>query len=144
MPATAPLSATAWLRSIPGLGPTLTAIILAELGDITWFTKFSQLRQLAGLDIIRVQSGQWAGTARISRCGRPLLRWALYQAALGACRTRSGGRTGDPPRQAPGRPACLFQDERGAGGKAPPGDLDWSVWRSGRPYTGGRASAAAA
>jgi transposase len=56
--ATAPLQATPWLRSIPGLGPTLTAIILAELGDIGWFTKFSQFRKLAGLDIVRVQSGQ--------------------------------------------------------------------------------------
>ena len=85
--ATRPAPGDGVAAEYPGLGPTLTAIVLAELGDITWFTKFSQLRKLAGLDIIRVQSGQWVGTARISRCGRPLLRWALYQAALGGCRT---------------------------------------------------------
>jgi transposase len=42
------------LRTIPGVGPTVGAILLAEIGDIAWFTKFSQLRKLAGLDIVRV------------------------------------------------------------------------------------------
>ena len=141
--ATAPLPATAWLRSIPGLGPTLTAIILAELGDIAWFTKFSQLRKLAGLDIVRVQSGQWAGTARISRCGRPLLRWALYQAALGACRTpawRAKRETLLAKRQ--GDPHAFFKTNVEVAAKLL--RVIWGVWRSGRPYTGGRASAPAA
>ena len=78
------------LRSIPGVGPTVAAILLAEIGDIGWYSKFSQLRKLAGLDIIRVQSGQFTGQARISKGGRPLLRWALYQAALGVARTAAG------------------------------------------------------
>ena len=139
---TAPLPATAWLRSIPGLGPTLTAIVLAELGDIAWFTKFSQLRKLAGLDIIRVQSGQWAGTARISRCGRPLLRWALYQAALGACRTpawRAKRATLLAKRQ--GDPHAFFKTIVELAAKLL--RVIWGVWRSGRPYTGGRAGAPA-
>ena len=134
---TAPLPATAWLRSIPGLGPTLTAIVLAELGDITWFTKFSQLRKLAGLDIIRVQSGQWAGTARISRCGRPLLRWALYQAALGACRTpawRAKRATLLAKRQ--GDPHAFFKTIVELAAKLL--RVIWGVWRSGQPYTGNR------
>src|SRR3972149_7665918 len=68
-------------------------------------TQVSQLRKLAGLDIIGVASGKWTGTTRISKCGRPLLRWALYQAALGACRNPTwrarrealrGKRAGDP------------------------------------------------
>lgn len=75
------------LLTIPGIGPTLAAIILAEIGDVRWYEKPSQIRKLAGLDIVRVQSGRFSGTARISRCGRPFLRWALYQAALGAART---------------------------------------------------------
>ena len=137
---TTPLPATAWLRSIPGLGPTLTAIVLAELGDIAWFTKFSQLRKLAGLDIIRVQSGQWAGTARISRCGRPLLRWALYQAALGACRTpvwRVKRATLLAKRQ--GDPHAFFKTTVELAAKLL--RVIWGVWRSGRPYTAGRAGA---
>lgn len=79
----------ALLLTIPGIGPTLAAVLLAEIGDIRWYEKPSQIRKLAGLDIVRVQSGRFAGTARISRCGRPLLRWALYQAALGAAKTPS-------------------------------------------------------
>lgn len=135
--ATAPLPATAWLRSIPGLGPTLTAIVLAELGDIAWFTKFSQLRKLAGLDIIRVQSGQWAGTARISRCGRPLLRWALYQAALGACRTPAWRvKRAALLTKRQGDPHAFFKTTVELAAKLL--RVIWGVWRSGRPYTAGR------
>ena len=47
----------ALLLSIPGIGPTLAAVLLAETGDIRWYEKPSQLRKLAGLDIVRVQSG---------------------------------------------------------------------------------------
>jgi len=79
-----PLPAYPLLLSLPGVGPTLAAILLAEIWDITWYTKFSQLRKLAGLDILWRASGEWAGTPRISRAGRSLLRWALVQATLGA------------------------------------------------------------
>jgi transposase len=64
------LPAYTLLRTIPGVGPTVGAILVAEIGDIGWYTKFSQLRKLAGLDIVRVQSGQFAGQARISKTGR--------------------------------------------------------------------------
>ncbi|HEX7512786.1 MAG TPA: IS110 family transposase [Candidatus Methylomirabilis sp.] len=121
------------LRTIPGIGPTVGAILLAEIGDIAWFTQFSQLRKLAGLDIVRVQSGKFAGQARISKCGRSLLRWALYQAALGAARTATGR----------ARLAALKakrQGDRYAGFKATVEfaakvlRVVWGVWRSGTPY----------
>ncbi|MGD0267332.1 MAG: transposase [Candidatus Methylomirabilota bacterium] len=98
-----------------------------------WFTQFSQLRKLAGLDIVRVQSGQFAGQARISKCGRGLLRWALYQAALGAARTVAGR----------ARLAALKTKRHGdryAGFKATVElaakllRVVWGVWRSGTPY----------
>jgi transposase len=121
------------LRTIPGVGPTVGAILLAEIGDVAWFTQFSQLRKLAGLDIVRVQSGQFAGQARISKCGRGLLRWALYQAALGQARTAAGR----------ARLAALKakrQGDRYAGLKATVElaakvlRVVWGVWRSGTPY----------
>jgi transposase len=127
------LPAYALLRSIPGVGPTVAAILLAEIGDIAWYTKLSQLRKLAGLDIVRVQSGQFAGQARISKTGRGLLRWALYQAAVGVART-AAGRT---------RLAALKAKRSGdrfAGFKAVVElaakqlRVVWGVWRSGRPY----------
>jgi len=127
------LPAYALLRTIPGVGPTVAAILLAEIGDIAWYTKFSQLRKLAGLDIVRVQSGQFAGQARISKAGRGLLRWALYHAAMGLART-AGGRA---------RLAALKakrQGDRYAGFKAIVElaakvlRVVWGVWRSGTPY----------
>jgi transposase len=127
------LPAYALLRTIPGIGPTVGAILLAEIGDIAWFTKFSQLRKLAGLDIVRVQSGQFTGQARISKCGRGLLRWALYHAAMGLARTTAGR----------ARLAALKakrQGDRYAGFKAIVElaakvlRIVWGVWRSGRPY----------
>lgn len=127
------LPAYALLRTIPGIGPTVGAILVAEIGDIAWYTRFSQLRKLAGLDIVRVQSGQFAGQQRISKCGRSLLRWALYQAASGYARTLAGR----------GRFAALKAKRRGDrfGGFKAMVELAakqlrvvWGVWRSGRPY----------
>ena len=132
------LPAYGLLRTIPGVGPTVAAILLAEIGDITWYTQFSELRKLAGLDIVRVQSGQYAGQARISKSGRSLLRWALYHAAVGAARTVAG-RT---------RLAALKAKRRGdrfAGFKAivelaaKQLRIIWGVWRSGTPYDPTRA-----
>jgi transposase len=132
------LPAYTLLRTIPGVGPTVGAILLAEIGDIGWFTKFSQLRKLAGLDIVRVQSGKFAGQFRISKCGRGLLRWALYHAAVGLARTAAG--------QA--RLAALKTKRRGdryAGFKAVTElaakqlRVVWGVWRSGMPYDPTRA-----
>jgi len=132
------LPAHALLRTIPGVGPTVAAILLAEIGDIGWFTKFSQLRKLAGLDILRVQTGKFAGQWRISKCGRGLLRWALYQAARGCART-AGGRARLAALQA------KRQGDRAAGLKAIVElaakllRVVWGVWRSGRPYDPRRA-----
>jgi transposase len=132
------LPAYGLLRTIPGVGPTVGAILVAEIGDIAWFTQFSQLRKLAGLDIVRVQSGQYAGQARISKCGRGLLRWALYQAAVGAARTVAGR----------ARLAALKAKRHGdrfAGFKALVElaakllRVVWGVWRSGAPYDPQRA-----
>ncbi len=121
------------LQTIPGVGPTVAAILLAEIGDVAWFTKFSQLRKLAGLDILRVQTGKFAGQWRISKCGRGLLRWALYQAARGLART-AGGRARLAALQA------KRQGDRYAGLKATVElaakvlRVVWGVWRSGTPY----------
>ncbi|MBI4840938.1 MAG: IS110 family transposase, partial [candidate division NC10 bacterium] len=128
-----PRPAYALLRSIPGVGPTVAAILLAEVGDITWYTKFSQLRKLAGLDIIGVATGQWTGTARISKCGRALLRWALYQAALGAARTPAwrARREGMLAKRRGDRFAFLKANIEVAAKLL---RVVWGVWRSGRAY----------
>ena len=127
------LPAYTLLRTIPGIGPTVGAILLAEIGDIAWYTKFSQLRKLAGFDIVRVQSGQFAGQARISKCGRGLLRWALYHAAMGMARTAAG-------RARLAAFKAKRHGDRYAGFKAIVElaakvlRIVWGVWRSGTPY----------
>lgn len=115
------------------MGPTLAAILLAELGDIGWYSKFSQLRKLAGLDIIWVATGQWTGTARISKGGRPLLRWALYQAALGACRNaRWRARREAMIAKRKGDRHAFFKATVELAAKLL--RLVWGVWRRGRSY----------
>jgi len=137
-PVAEPLPAYRLLRTIPGIGPTVGAILVAEIGDIAWYTTFSQLRKLAGLDIVHVQSGQYAGQHRISKCGRGLLRWALYQAAGGLARTAAG--------QA--RLAALLAKRRGDRFAFLKASVElaakqlrvvWGVWRSGQPYDPTRA-----
>jgi transposase len=129
-----PLPAYPLLRSIPGVGPTLAAILLAEIGDIAWYSRFSQLRKLAGFDIVWVATGQWTGTARISKAGRPLLRWALFQAALGAARTPCWRARREALLAKRRRPARFLQGDGGARSEAPPprlGDLaEWPTLRS--------------
>ncbi len=128
-----PLPAYRLLDSLPGVGPTLAALLLAEIGDIAWYTTFSQLRKLAGLDIVWVASGKWTGTTRISKCGRPLLRWALYQAAMGAARSPAWRARRDTMRaKRPGDRYAFFKATTELAAKLL--RLVWGVWRSGRPY----------
>jgi len=132
------LPAYALLRTIPGIGPTVAAILLAEIGDIAWYTQFAQLRKLAGLDIVRVQSGQFAGQQRISKCGRRLLRWALVPGRGRPDPDRSGPR---PARRGQGEaargPVRRLQGHGRTRGETAP--ARGGVGRSGRPYEPRRA-----
>jgi len=126
------------LRTIPGIGPTVAAILVAEIGDIAWYTKFSQLRKLAGLDIVSIQTGQWTGGGRISKAGRALLRWALYQAAIGATRNPAWrARREALIAKRRGNRHAFFKANVELGAKIL--RLVWGVWRSGRPYEPARA-----
>ena len=114
------------------------AILLAEIGDIAWFTQFSQLRKLAGLDIIRVQTGKFAGQWRISKCGKGLLRWALYHAAVGWARTVAGrARLAALKAKRQGDPHAGFKAVVELAAKVL--RVVWGVWRSGTPYDPRRA-----
>jgi len=74
------------ITSIPGIGKTLGAVILGEIGDISKFDNPKKLVAFAGIDAIVRQSGEFEGTQnRMSKRGSPYLRRALFQAALVAC-----------------------------------------------------------
>jgi len=74
------------IMTIPGIGKTLGAVILGEIGDITKFDNSKKLVAFAGIDATVKQSGEFEGTQnRMSKRGSPYLRRALFQAALVAC-----------------------------------------------------------
>lgn len=71
-----------YITTIPGIGETLGAIILSEVGDINRFDAPSKLVAFAGLDVSVMQSGEFTGTKqKISKRGSPYLRRAVWLAA---------------------------------------------------------------
>lgn len=71
-----------YITTIPGIGETLGAIILGEIGDIHRFDAPNKLVAFAGLDVKVSQSGEFSGTRqKISKRGSPYLRRAIWLAA---------------------------------------------------------------
>jgi transposase len=71
------------LLSIPGFGPSLSAMVLGAIGDPLRFNNGAQLLKLVGLDLCASRSGNFSvqAAASISKKGKAALRYALYQAA---------------------------------------------------------------
>ena len=70
------------ITTIPGIGDTLGAVILSEIGDINRFDAPGKLVAFAGLDVKVTQSGEFTGTKnKISKRGSPYLRRAIWLAA---------------------------------------------------------------
>jgi transposase len=70
------------LTSIPGVGLTTGAALLAEIGDIQRFEGPEKLVAYAGIDATVYQTGQFeARQMHMSKRGSPYLRHALWQAA---------------------------------------------------------------
>jgi len=73
------------LTTIPGIGLTIAASLVAEIGDISRFDSPDKLAAFAGIDPTVKQSGQFTGDkVRMSKRGSPYLRRTLYLAAV-AC-----------------------------------------------------------
>jgi len=70
------------LDSIPGLGATTSAVLLACLGDIHRFDHAKQVAAFAGLSPAERQSGKHQGQTRLSKTGDAFLRKALYLPAV--------------------------------------------------------------
>lgn len=70
------------IKTIPGVGNVIGAVILGEIGDIERFDNPSKLVAYAGLDASVSQSGEYeASSGKLSKRGSPYLRKALYMAA---------------------------------------------------------------
>ncbi len=76
-----------FLDSIPGLGDTTIATLLAEVPDIRAFDSAAQFAAYAGVTPCHHRSGSSVrGRTRISKCGNAPLRAALYFPAMVALR----------------------------------------------------------
>ena len=71
-----------YITTMPGIGDTLGAIIISEIGDIHRFDAPGKLVAFAGLDVKVSQSGEFTGSRqKISKRGSPYLRRAIWMAA---------------------------------------------------------------
>jgi len=70
------------MLGVPEFGPTTVAVLRAELGDLTRFTRIDQVVAYVGLDLQVKQSGKWKGQTKLSKHGSGRVRRILYLAAL--------------------------------------------------------------
>jgi transposase len=70
------------LLSIPGFGPTLSAMVLGAIGNPWRFQNGVQVIKMVGLDLSASQSGKSQGSPVVSKKGKAEIRYALYQAAM--------------------------------------------------------------
>jgi len=73
------------ITSITGIGDTLGACIISEIGNIERFESSDKLAAFAGIDPSVTQSGNFSGMRnRMSKRGSPYLRRAIWLAACAA------------------------------------------------------------
>jgi transposase len=79
------------LQTIPGIGPILALIILAESGDLRRFSHHRKFFKYCGLDLCATQSGQSRSQPKLSKRGNARLRYAFWMAGAVALRMRQNG-----------------------------------------------------
>lgn len=76
------------LRTVPGIGPIIALVVLAEAGDLRRFAHHRQFLKFCGLDLAKSQSGASRSREQLSKRGNARLRCALWMAAISAARMR--------------------------------------------------------
>jgi transposase len=90
------------VQTIPGIGPTLAAVFVAEIGDVSRFAGPEQLTCWAGLTPKHRESDAHVSRGRITKQGSSLVRWAAIESvqilpkttAVGQLRDRVAARRG--------------------------------------------------
>ena len=72
------------VQKVPGVGPILAAIFVAEIGDVTRFASPAHLSSWAGLTPKHRESDTVVRRGPITKQGSTLVRWAAVEAAKGA------------------------------------------------------------
>jgi transposase len=68
------------IQQLPGIGPVLAAVIVAEIGDVTRFRTAAQLCSWAGLTPRHRESDLKVARGHVTKQGSRTLRWALTEA----------------------------------------------------------------
>jgi transposase len=90
------------VQQIPGIGPVLGAVFVAEVGDVTRFATAAQLACWAGLTPTHHESDTHVHRGRITEQGSRLVRWAAVESVqilpshtrVGSLRDRVAARRG--------------------------------------------------
>jgi transposase len=90
------------VQTIPGIGPALAAVLVAEIGDVGRFATAPQLACWAGLTPRHHESDTTVHRGRITKQGSRLVRWAAVESVqlvpatsvIGRLRDRVGARRG--------------------------------------------------
>jgi transposase len=89
------------VQTIPGVGPVLAAVFVAEIGDVGRFARPQQLCSWAGMTPRHRESDTKVHRGRITKQGNTLVRWAAVEAAqhvhggaIGRTRARIAQRRG--------------------------------------------------
>ena len=65
---------------LPGIGPVLAAVVIAEIGDVSRFPSPGHLCSWAGLTPRHRESDVKVARGHITKQGSPILRWAAVEA----------------------------------------------------------------
>jgi transposase len=95
------------LEEIPGMGPFIALLLVAEIGDLRRFPTAQHLVSYLGLAPSRYASGERRGRGEITKQGSSLLRWALVQAAHVAARSPRFAGFYERPRERQGTAKAL-------------------------------------
>jgi transposase len=68
------------IQQLPGIGPVLAAVIIAEVGDVHRFKNAAQLCSWAGLTPRHRESDTRVARGHVTKQGSRMLRWALIEA----------------------------------------------------------------
>jgi transposase len=77
------------LMGLYGMGELTSLVTLCELGDVQRLPASRKAVRMTGTDIGVHLSDRHSRVGKLNRQGSPQLRWALYEAALAACRPSS-------------------------------------------------------
>jgi len=90
------------VQTIPGIGPVLGAVLVAEIGDVHRFAGPAQLASWSGLTPKHHESDTTVRRGHITKQGSRLIRWAVIESVqilpktshIGAVRERVGAKRG--------------------------------------------------